>query len=69
MGNFHQIIPLYDNDENTNLEKNDSGFMTVGMAYVPVQAWNQTYGLSEALARGTQFPELDKPFFAEDIWK
>ena len=42
--------------------------MVVGMAYVPMQKWVGLRTPEEALARGTQFEELDKPFFGEDIW-
>jgi|GEM_PF-801847 len=34
----------------------------VGYSYVPVQAFNDIYPPAEGLARGTIFPELDKPF-------
>ncbi|MCI8418380.1 MAG: spore coat associated protein CotJA [Lachnospiraceae bacterium] len=34
----------------------------LAMAYVPWQQWMQTYDLDRALAAGTIFPELDKPF-------
>lgn len=63
------MIPLCDNDKNGNTDGYNCGNMTVGMAYVPIQEWNRTYELNEALSRGTQFPELDKLFFGEDIWK
>ncbi|MBQ2840825.1 MAG: spore coat associated protein CotJA [Oscillospiraceae bacterium] len=43
--------------------------MVVAMAYVPMQAWENILDPHEALARGTQFPDLDKPFFGEDVWK
>lgn len=36
--------------------------MALAMAYVPWQHWNQTYPLDKALACGTIFPELNKPF-------
>ncbi|WP_330397633.1 spore coat associated protein CotJA [Lachnoclostridium sp. An196] len=32
------------------------------MAYVPWQHWHRVYDLDKALACGTIFPELDKPF-------
>ena len=44
------------------------GDMVVGMAYVPMQTWGHIIDPPEALCRGTQFPELDKPFFGEDVW-
>lgn len=34
----------------------------LGMAYVPMQYWNQTNDMKKALQAGTLFPELDKPF-------
>ena len=42
--------------------------MVIGMAYVPMQKWENLMEPEEALARGTQFRDLDKPFFGEDIW-
>ncbi len=37
---------------------------SLAMAYVPMQRLNGTYDLEEAFARGTLFPDLDKPFLA-----
>lgn len=36
----------------------------LAIATVPMQNadWNKVYGLGDALARGTLFPELDLPF-------
>ena len=42
--------------------------MVIGMAYVPVQKWENLMEPEEALSRGTQFRDLDKPFFGEDVW-
>ena len=39
----------------------------VGMAYVPFQFWEKTYDEPTALARGTIFPSLDKPFIGEEV--
>lgn len=36
--------------------------MMPGMTYVPWQNWGRTYPLSQALTRGTIFPDLDYPF-------
>ena len=38
------------------------GTLPIAMAYVPMQQWKDTYPPSEALTRGTLFPELDLPF-------
>lgn len=35
-------------------------------AYVPFQVLNQIYSQSEALQRGTLFPELYKPYIVND---
>ena len=40
----------------------------IGMAYVPMQKWESLMEPEEALSRGTQFRNLDKPFFGEDVW-
>lgn len=37
-------------------------YCNVGYAYVPVQTFNNIYSPSDALCRGTLFPELDMPF-------
>ena len=34
----------------------------IGMGYVPMQQWRQTYSLEQGFSRGTIFPELDLPF-------
>ena len=44
------------------------GEMVVGMIYTPLQMWREVRDPQEALGRGTQFAELDKPFFGEDVW-
>lgn len=36
--------------------------MPIGMSYVPIQNWMQTYPIEQGLHRGTIFPELDYPF-------
>lgn len=38
------------------------GSLPIAMTYTPMQQWKTTYSASEALARGTLFPELDLPF-------
>ena len=35
---------------------------TVGMGYVPMQRWEQTYDMENGMRRGTIFPSLDLPF-------
>lgn len=35
------------------------------MAFVPVQTWDCAYTCGQALARGTLFPSLDKPFMGK----
>lgn len=34
----------------------------IGMGYVPIQPWEQTYPVSQGLNQGTIFPSLDLPF-------
>ena len=63
---------LYPNDVDNDSAHEDALWcndMVVGMAYVPMQNWRDVYAPEEALARGTQFSDLDKPFFGEDIRK
>ena len=38
----------------------------IGMAYVPVQQWGETFTAEEALCKGTLFPELNYPFGGGD---
>jgi hypothetical protein len=38
----------------------------LAMAYVPFQSWENPYDSATALARGTIFPALDKPFIGEE---
>lgn len=35
---------------------------TVGMGYIPMQHWEQTYDMENGMRRGTVFPSLDLPF-------
>ena len=66
----------YDKNEKSN-EKSEKEIKEMGeipvmpamqvlaMAYVPKQKWYESYSDDVALARGTLFPELDKPFIGE----
>ncbi len=36
---------------------------TLGMAYVPMQKWGETFDLDKAYACATIFPDLVKPFW------
>lgn len=38
----------------------------IGMAYVPMQQWDETYSIEKGFDRGTIFPELDLPFAPEE---
>lgn len=38
----------------------------VGMAYVPIQAFENLYSDDEAFKRGTVFQDLDLPFTAKE---
>lgn len=40
--------------------------ISLAMAYVPYQRWNETYEPALGFQRGTIFPELDKPFVGEE---
>ena len=39
---------------------------SLGIATVPVQAWDELYGMETAFLQGPVFPDLDMPFFASD---
>jgi hypothetical protein len=38
----------------------------IGMAYVPVQKWQNIYKAEAALMKGTVFPELYLPFLGKE---
>lgn len=40
--------------------------ISLAMAYVPSQTWEDLYETSLALERGTLFAQLDKPFIGEE---
>ncbi len=44
----------------------DPALLALAMGFVPVQAWEEPYATDLALARGTIFPALDKPFLGEE---
>lgn len=44
----------------------DPNLLSLGMAFVPRQAWETPYAFDVALKRGTIFPSLDKPFLGEE---
>lgn len=70
MDNPYMMNPLNDSENDALYDSMlRCGDMVVAMAYVPMQAWENILDPHEALARGTQFPDLDKPFFGEDVWK
>lgn len=65
----YMVDPSYVSDlEQCDEETLRCSDMVVGMAYVPMQVWGNITEPAEAICRGTQFPDLDKPFFGEDIW-
>lgn len=43
-------------------QQTDFSAFPVGMTYVPMQKWQQTYDLGLGFSRGTIFPDLDLPF-------
>ena len=40
--------------------------LSLAMAFVPSQRWQNIYEVNVALARGTIFADLDKPFIGEE---
>ncbi len=40
--------------------------LSLAMAYVPRQKWQNIYDVKVALVRGTIFADLDKPFIGEE---
>lgn len=56
-----------------NNSEQESGFsvftdqpISLAMAYVPTQKWEDLYESSLGFARGTIFAQLDKPFIGEE---
>lgn len=43
----------------------DPNLLSLAMAFVPYQAWENPYANDVGLSRGTIFPSLDKPFLGE----
>lgn len=43
----------------------DPRLLSLAMGFVPYQSWETPYANDVALARGTIFPSLDKPFLGE----
>lgn len=55
-----KIPPEYDNSGYAGSEHENG--RSLAMAYVLYQQFNETFSLSEAMSKGTIFPELYKPF-------
>lgn len=55
-------MPMPETPPPNDFDMRTLGSLPLAMAYVPMQQWNSTYSPSEALERGTLFPELDLPF-------
>lgn len=43
----------------------DPTLLSLAMAFIPYQAWEEPYDYDVALVRGTLFPALDKPWIGE----
>lgn len=59
MGNCEQPMQV---NLNPKCKEHDYDRLPIGMAYVPMQQWRQTYEFDKGLHYGTIFPELNKPF-------
>ena len=46
-----------------NLDEQLNPNKLIGMCYVPMQEWEQTYDEDTAFSVGTLFPSLNKPFY------
>ena len=51
--------------EDTDVYKRQLEHMTLAMAYVPWQTWEDTYDVHKGLECGTIFPVLNKPFYGK----
>ena len=45
-----------------SVTRQECGDMVLAMAYIPVQQFDTLFEIEEGFARGTIYPELDKPF-------
>ena len=62
----HQVCPVcLDN----KAEEDEVNGMTIAMAYVPWQDWENVYEPCKGLEVGTIFPELELPFYGRSVWK
>ncbi len=46
----------------TSVDEHECDGMVLAMAYIPVQQFDTLFEIEEGFARGTVFPELEKPF-------
>ena len=49
-----------------NLKRASAVLLALAMGFVPDQVWQNIYQKDVALARGTIFADLDKPFIGEE---
>lgn len=58
--------PATDMDNMSGCEIFTSQPVSLAMAYVPWQLWEQPYQSEIGFDKGTIFPSLDKPFLADE---
>lgn len=65
---YNAVIPAYNGGVsaydviNSASGTSDWNQYPIGMGYVPIQQWEQTYPVAQGLNQGTIFPSLDLPF-------
>ncbi len=60
------VIPPSMNDNQMPANSLDETLLSLAMAFVPYQMWENPYTMDVALHRGTIFPSLDKPWIGEE---
>lgn len=63
--NDYCILPD-SNDDKLPSDSINPDLLSLSMAYVPTQTWEQPYEVEVAISRGTIFPSLDKPFIGKE---
>ncbi len=60
------LLPPSMNDNHLPANSIDQTLLSLAMAFVPYQIWENPYTTDVALQRGTIFPSLDKPWIGEE---
>ena len=59
-------MPMNQTDQALPADSIDPRLLSLAMAFVPAQSFDNPYEPALAFSRGTIFPALDKPFLGEE---